>query len=147
MKVFLAIALLVPALAWAGDQSLDVTKVVAQQKQIRSELMASKDYRGLTEAERAELLSRQDALLRTLEGKSSADELDDKQRMLAFNDLEWIEGVLNDEQDERLICKQEKKLGSNRPVRICRTAAQIEQERELARKQMGGARICNFGCG
>jgi len=142
MKGFFAAALLVPMLAVAsGAKPLDVQEIVAQQKQIRSELLGSKDYRGLSESTRNELLSRQASLLRMLEGKKSAEELDANQRMLTSNELEWIEGALNDKQNDRLVCKQEKKLGSNRPTRICRTAAQMEQERESAREAMGDEEV------
>lgn len=148
MKNFIALLLLVPTLAIAANgQSLDLNKVVSQQKQIRNELMASKDYRGLSESERTELLSRQDGLLRLLESKQTEQELTSDERVYAFNQLEWIEGVLNDEQDERMICKRERQIGSNRMQRVCRTAAQIEREREAARKQMSGSGACTAGVG
>lgn len=142
MKNFIAL-LLVPALAVAANgQSLDLNKVVSQQKQIRSELMASNNYRELSEAQRTEILSRQDFLFRMFEGKQTADDLTADERASAVSQLEWIDGALSDGQQERKICRQEKKLGSNRPTRVCRTAAQIEREREMAQQQMG-----NIGSG
>lgn len=142
MKGFVMFALLVPAMALASENgSLDLRKIVSQQTQIRSDVLASRGYRGLSESTRTELLARQERLLRLIEGKQSAQDLDADQRMLAFNELEWIEGALNDEQDDRLVCKQEKKVGSNRPVRICRTAAQIQQEREAALEALGDQKV------
>lgn len=143
MKSFFALALLVPMLAIAGSSdSLDLQKVISQQKQIRTDLMASKDYRGLSEAERNEVLSRQDSLFRMFEGKQEADELTADERTYAFNQLEWIEGALNDEQDDRMVCKRERQIGSNRMTRVCRTAKQAEEERELARQRMDDQRVC-----
>lgn len=137
MKMFFALALLVPVLAFADSgKSLDLDKVVAQQKQIRSDLISSKDYRGLSEAQRTELLSKQDSLLKILEGKQSADDLTRDQQMQAFNDLEWIEAMLNDADGDRMICRRERAIGTNRMTRVCRTAEQMEVDRERARQEM-----------
>lgn len=37
---------------------------------------------------------------------------------------------------DKLICRTEKKIGSNRPERICRTKAELQREREHADTQM-----------
>lgn len=149
MKAFLVLALLVPGLSWASnDEQLDIGKVVAEQQRIRSELSASSDSRGLGEAKRAELIARQESLLRMLDGKRSVDELDEAQRALVRNELEWIAEATGKRDEGRLVCKQERRIGSNRSHRVCRSAAQIEREREEARRQMSGA--CSpgqAGCG
>jgi starvation-inducible outer membrane lipoprotein len=36
-----------------------------------------------------------------------------------------------------LVCTREKKLGSNKPIRTCRTKEQIALERETTRREMG----------
>jgi starvation-inducible outer membrane lipoprotein len=36
-----------------------------------------------------------------------------------------------------MVCTREKKLGSNKPVRTCRTKEQIALERETAQREMG----------
>ena len=36
-----------------------------------------------------------------------------------------------------LVCTREKKLGSNKPIRTCRTKDQISQEREKNQREMG----------
>lgn len=131
--------MLAPMLAFAGsDKPLDLDKVVEQQQQIREDLLASGGkYRGMSAAQQAEVLKRQDTLFRMFEGKESADDLTQDQRVAAFNDLEWIEAALNkDEQGERLVCTRERKVGSNRVTRVCRTKEQIEFEREQARNNL-----------
>ncbi len=148
MKTFFALALLVPMLALADNgQALDLGKVVSQQKQIRSDVLASKDYRGLNESQRTELLSRQDSLLRMLEGKETAADLTEDQRVSAFNDLEWIEATLNKAESERMICRRERTIGSNRVTRICRTAAQMQRDREAAKEHMTNSGACFEGVG
>jgi hypothetical protein len=47
--------------------------------------------------------------------------------------------------EQKLICKQERKIGSNRLQRVCKTAAQIEKEREMARQRMDDQRACDMG--
>jgi hypothetical protein len=56
--------------------------------------------------------------------------------MKAFAALETIEALVNNQDGEQVTCRREKTLGSNRPTRICRTKAQLEEEREIARQQM-----------
>jgi uncharacterized lipoprotein len=36
-----------------------------------------------------------------------------------------------------MVCTREKKLGSNKPIRTCRTKEQIALERETAQREMG----------
>lgn len=48
--------------------------------------------------------------------------------------------------EERMVCKAERTIGSNRVQRVCRSVAQIEREREAARSQMGKAQVCST-CG
>jgi hypothetical protein len=36
-----------------------------------------------------------------------------------------------------MVCTREKKLGSNKPIRTCRTKEQISLERETAQREMG----------
>lgn len=36
-----------------------------------------------------------------------------------------------------MICTREKKLGSNKPIRTCRTKEQVSLERETAQREMG----------
>lgn len=43
--------------------------------------------------------------------------------------------------DERMVCKAERTIGSNRVQRVCRSAAQIEREREAARSQLDKAQV------
>lgn len=139
MKRFFAVCLLTPMLAIAAnDAPLDLEKVTTQQRQIRSDILSGKgNYRGIPQAKQSELLERQDGLLRMLEGKQTADQLTEDERIAAFNDLEWIEATLNKaEEGDRLVCRRERTIGSNRVTRVCRTAAQLEFERERAREDL-----------
>lgn len=148
MRKLFALALLLPALALATEgMPLDVDQVLAHQREIRSKVQDSTQYRGLEEARRNELLSRQDALLRLLEDKRGGAPLAPKDQLHVFNEVQWIDGVLNDAEAERLVCRQERRVGSNRMTRVCRTAAQIERQREAARDTLSNGRsACTTDC-
>lgn len=123
--------------AKTGSDALDVSKVVAQQQQIRQDVIASGGkYRGLSPDKQSELLRRQNTLLQMLEGKETAADLTETQRIEAFNTLEWIEATLNDDHGEKMVCTRERTVGSNRVTRVCRTEAQMLAERERAREDM-----------
>src|SRR5262245_32400994 len=97
----------------SASAPLEISAVVAQQQQIREDVLAKKGrYQSMSDHTRVELLSKQAALLTMLEGKSSAADLTQEQQMQAFNTLEWIEAAINDAPDERMICHREKPLGS-----------------------------------
>lgn len=123
---------------------LAIVAITTQQEQIRDDVLAGRGrYKDMPQATRDELLQRQSELLRMLEGKVSADDLTETQRMQAFNTLEWIEAAINRTEDERMICRREKTVGSNMPKRVCKTAAQIRDEEEAARR--AGDRGCPAG--
>jgi len=131
--------LLAPMLAMAGnDQPLDLDKVTEQQKQIREDMLAAGGkYRGMSSAKQAEVFKRQDKLFRMFEGKETAADLTEDQRIDAFNELEWIESALNKgEEGDRLVCTRERTVGSNRVTRVCRTQEQIDFEREQGRDDL-----------
>lgn len=118
----------------AKGPSLAISEITRQQAEIRSDVMAGTGrYRDMPEATKQELLSRQTRVLGLVSGKTSAAELDEADRLAVFNDLEWIEAAINDESGNELICKREKRLGTNRAERVCKTARQIEAEKEYAR--------------
>lgn len=125
------------AASGTGRKPLEVATVVAQQQQIRDEVLAGKGrYRGMPAHVRVELLSKQAGLLTLLEGKRTSAELTQNQQMEAFNTLEWTEGAINGAEGERVTCRREKIVGSNRAIRVCRTAAEEQRARERAREDM-----------
>lgn len=133
---FLA-ALLLPLVAQASGKPLEISKVVSQQEEIRAGVMKGEGrYANMPEAKRDQLLSKQAMLLRMFDGKETAAELTEEQQLSAFNTLEWIEATINQEYDNRLVCVREKKVGTNRISRTCRTAAQWEEAREHAREEL-----------
>lgn len=149
MRKLLLISLALAAFSVAAanqNRPLAIAAITSQQAEIRSGVQAGTGrYKDMPQKTKDELLSRQAEVLAIVDGKTSAEELDENERLLVFNNLEWIEAAINNAEDERMICTREKTLGSNRAQRICKTARQLEEEREYARmnKNMGcAAGIC-----
>ena len=147
MKPFcllLALVLTAPAaFASVDSRVLQLDDIRTQQTQIRDGVEArTGPYKDLSASERSELLSKQARMLQTIEGKHSTAELNDQQKTEVFNTLEWIEGVVNNEGDERMVCERRPVLGSTRKERICKTAGQWREEREAARNMMDSRGSC-----
>jgi hypothetical protein len=135
--VALALAALLTAPAAFASKVLDLGAVHAQQTEIHEGLIArSGRYASLSAETRTSILSKQATLFKLLEGKQTADDLSEHQRLEVFNTLEWIEAAINGEQGERMICRREKTIGSTRVTRVCRTAADEERMKEEARRRM-----------
>lgn len=120
--------------------TLQIDAIVAQQTQIREEVLAgSGRYKDMPKSTKDELLTKQAALLKMLDGKRDTGELTKEQRLEAFNTLEWIEATINKDQGERMICQRERKTGSLRVTTVCKTQRQINEEHERARRQSEGS--------
>ena len=108
---------------------------------IRPDLQAGKGaYAKLTPVKRNELLAQQDRLLALLQPQTPPVELDEAQRSEAFAAIDAIQAagttVVASNDDDTLVCKREKTLGSNFSTKICRTKAQIRQDQENARSNL-----------
>lgn len=80
-----------------------------------------------------------DGLLRTSTDPSALSS-DDKERL--WNATKVIDSIIAGNTsiaDGQLICRQEKKIGTQLAKRNCRTKAQIERDREQAGRELGDA--------
>ena len=147
MRFVLFAALALASFTVAADRSaplkpLDLTAIMTQQKQIQEDIIAQRGpYKELPDTKRVGLLSRQASMMRLIDGKTSMTELSPDQQVEVFNTLEWMEVAINqDSDDERMVCRREKALGSTRTTRICRTAAQEREAKERAREEFENQR-------
>lgn len=140
----LSLALLAPAaFASVDSRVLMLDDIRTQQYEIRDGVEARTGrYKDLSASQRSELLNKQARMLQTIDGKRSTEELNDQQKTEVFNTLEWIEAVVNNQDDERMICERRPVLGSTRKERICKTAAQWREQREAARNMMDSRGAC-----
>jgi len=116
--------------------ALQLEEIRTQQAEIRKGIDSRADrYRHMNERKLTELKTKQDFVLRAIDGKQTADELPEATWMEVFNALEWIEAAINNNEGERMICRKLRPTGSNMPTRVCKTEEQMRIEREFARKK------------
>ncbi|WP_460830996.1 hypothetical protein [Lysobacter humi (ex Lee et al. 2017)] len=135
------------ALAMAGtaiaspptlQENTDARAILEQQRQIGADVAAGTGrYAGLTAAQREVVLTRQAEVRRLLEGRASMLELSEADRIRTFNALEAISAVINDEANERTICRRHKPVGSNRTQTVCKTVAQLRADEQSVQADTG----------
>lgn len=113
----------------SGDpQQLTLRDIVTQQYQLRQQVVAGKGaFKDMSEAQRKALAERQDRVLQMLDGSQTLDEMPPDQRVVVFNDLEWIKGAVAKAEDERLVCEYVYLTGSHIPRSVCMSAGERAQ--------------------
>lgn len=101
-------------------------------------------YRFVSGADRStvdELLARMQSVF---ERRDSTAQMSDADRLVLFNSQERINGILTRNDAERLVCASERPIGSNIPVRTCKTYGRIRKDQEDAQryKRAREATIC-----
>lgn len=144
-------AMLVSAAAMANDQILvntDARAIITQQQEIREEAVARNGrYRDMDERARRSLLAEQDKVLELLEGKERSTELSQIDQTILFNSLEKISAMVNQAEDERMVCRRERTTGSHRVQNVCKTVAQLRAEREQSQSALNSRDVRCEGCG
>ena len=130
----LPFALMAASSAWADDQAgaeLTYDEFLVQTAQIEKDLDSGQRYAKLDKTKKSELrelLMRMDS---RLTGHVSSSELSDDEQVRLFNEQERVNTLLGvNSERERVVCRRERKTGSNRTSNVCRTTAEIERERE-----------------
>lgn len=133
------------ATAHAADPVVPASEIIADQREIRSNIDAAKGrFAEMPDVKRKAIIADQATVFALLEGKASSEDLSPAQKVEASNALERITAAINNREDERIVCERQKATGSNRVTRVCKSIAQIRVEREEARKNMQVSQgICN----
>lgn len=135
LRVILAAAILVGACnqsAFAqAHPNLDAKAIVAQQATIRAEALAGAGrYKDMPAAKREQLFALQDMVTKQLDGRTTTTELPEHDQIAVFNTLEAISAMVNQAEDERMICERKRPVGTNRSQTVCMTLAQRNAQRE-----------------
>ena len=110
-------------------QSVD--ELVAQQQQIRKDVKAeARGWDAIPQSKRSELLAKQEEMFALLAGKRTLGDLNETEQIEVVDRVEWIKALANNAEEERQVCRRERKTGSNRVVTVCRTMADINRDRE-----------------
>ncbi len=135
-----------PPVSANNTRNTDARTILDQQAGIRTEAMNKKGrYKDMAEAKRQELFAHQDKVNRMLEGVASTTDLPETDQIAVFNSLEAIEAIINQAEDERMVCKRVKPVGSNRPETVCKTVAQMRAEKLDAESAMRSGQSCTDG--
>ena len=130
----------VPAMAMGEDTRIETTSVPAIIENLDNidTALAANDPRlaALSEKDKQDLAKHKEKVRALLSGKQTLDELQLRDRVAAFNSLEVIHGIVTGNREDRVICRREHKLGSNRPQTNCMTAKEREEARNAAVQAM-----------
>ena len=143
LVMVLGVAGLTPGLA-TGSDNFDAATIRAQQAQLRSDAEARRGaFKDIGESERAELSRQQDIVERLTRDVNRTTELREAQQVELLNALEHISAIVNRAEDERLVCRRHRPIGSNRPTTTCRTVAQLKADRISVEQEVGRPRACS----
>ncbi|WP_157981459.1 hypothetical protein [Cognatilysobacter tabacisoli] len=141
----LLVAAALPAIANPGDNT-SASAIRAQQAQIAAELADRKGrFKDLDAARKAELQAHQTTVLSRLVNVEQTTELPETDQIAVFNALEAIEAIVNQAEDERMVCERYKPVGSNRPTTVCKTVAQRRAEKQVAEQNLSRDQQCVDG--
>ena len=134
----LAGALLFAQVAVAQQHpNLDAKAILRQQQDIRAEANTGKGrYKDMKPETRQELFSRQDQVVRLIGDAARTTDLPETEQVALVNALESIEAILNDAEDERLVCERVQRVGSHRTQTFCQTVADRRIEQALSERQI-----------
>jgi hypothetical protein len=139
-----------PAMARDEQPSVEFDPATfAEQKRRLVRSLDSKEYFEISDQDRQKVVDALDRMERHLTGITSVEQLDEPQRIAVFNDQELVNALLTDaREDSRLVCKREKKVGSNMPTTSCMTIAQRREAQETAQRGLRNemkVRLCLGG--
>jgi len=131
------------ALANANDQAMQFQDIREQQARLQAEVRAGRGaFKDMDAAQRQDLLSRQTRLLALLQGRQGIDDFPPEAKLELFNLLEYIKGAVTRAEDDRMVCRRERVVGSNLPQVVCMTAKAERERRERTRDVLLQGRTC-----
>ena len=129
-----ALLAIIPA-AKAADAPTRSADILAQQQTIRADMKAKRErYANMPRDAQKSVLSDQEKLEKLLEGKTDTSQLVPTDQAEVRRLRARIEATINNNQSERLVCNQEARTGSNYVTRVCRTPAQLREQKERGEK-------------
>lgn len=118
------------------DSRVETTSVSAIIENLDSidAAVVAKDARlsKLNEVDLRDLATEQTKVRKLLAGRETLDELSRRDQLMAYNSLEVIHGIVTGNREERIVCRREHVVGSNRPQTKCMSAREREEARKAA---------------
>lgn len=117
----------------------DAEEFRVQAAEVRSSMKPGGRFADVT-AKDQELVGKQLDRLQEIYDKRGSKPVTPRQQSVIVNATSEINALLTGDEDERVICEQVKKTGSNRPERVCQTVAQKKAIREESKKTLHESR-------
>lgn len=142
------VAMLVLAFGHATAGEPTLADIRTQQLELRGKLeRQDESLASLSDREREQFQAAQQRVFVILDRHDEADGMHPAARTRLTNELEAISALVEGAGKDRMVCKREKRTGSQRHVRVCKTVAQREQELEDARRAWNPPSPCSPGIG
>lgn len=126
-----------PATQGAQQAPQSVAEILATQHGLRERLeRRSGEYARFDGNAVRKMEHAQDQIFAMLSGVSSLDQLNPSQKVELSNALDEVKAVLTDNENNRLVCHIERKLGSNMMQRRCETVADREAHARASAQEM-----------
>ena len=103
---------------------------------VRTQMEDGGRYAETKASEQVIVNTRLDEMAAMFAAKGSVDQMSADEKVKLFDWQEQVNSILGKRDGERLICRRERPIGSNVPVRICETAREIEQRRRMDQKEI-----------
>jgi hypothetical protein len=124
-------------LANGDEAATTVPQILQMQHALRTKLESpSGEYSRFSESDIRKMEAAQDSVFRILDGVTSVDQLNEGQKTELSNALDQVKATLLANENARVICKIERKTGTNLTSRRCETVAQREANMREARRQI-----------
>lgn len=129
----------------AGTQSQVNTKPLVAQSlesfnqesaKIREQMQPGGVYDHIKSADKSRVEGRLDVMQRLLQAHSAQNDMPQSDKLALANAQEEVNGILSHNDNNRLVCESRAPIGSNIPVKTCRTYGEIEDNRRASVKQM-----------
>lgn len=141
LQILIGCGILLASLAgvsMADDQpATTVPQILQMQHALREKLESpTGEYSRFSEGDIHKMEAAQDKIFHMLDGVSSVDQLNENQKTELSNALDQVKATLLANEDNRVICHIERKIGTNLTSRRCETVAQRQANTDEARRQM-----------
>lgn len=137
---FLLLAIAIAAVPHARAADPTVEDLLARQHAIGAGMQAGiAPYADLPASTQSSIRADQRKLEVLLQGKSTLSQLAPSRRDQVLGLVAGIEAALSDRQ-QPLSCRQEARTGSNFITRVCRTPAEIREQKEAGERLLGNER-------
>jgi len=103
---------------------------------VRTQMGDGGRYAHVTADERAKVNTRLDEMDRLFGDKADVSEMSATDKAAMFTKQEEVNAILAKHDNQRMICKYERPVGSHIPVQVCHTAAEIEESRRNSQQFM-----------